>query len=289
MAVKFGSSAIGGIVFGGIPMGRAYMGDSLVFPALPSNTIRFKFESGVDPSSATWLGAWVRKSVIPNIWDCHPNSNSWQYKFSGLSYPFNGDYEIVAMNMHGVTDATGAFSNNPGLVKVSGVTGVDNVQSLVYMFSGCSNLVRVEHLYSDNIIDCAGMFRDCRSLVAAKTWLSPSKTQQMFYGCSSLVNMPEMYMGLVQDASGMYYGCSSLASIESVRGDFSDYMLISNAGNMFYNCVSVASGITDLYNVLSWYDPHVHPVPSHGGTFYNCGINSVTGAAELAQIPADWK
>mgnify|MGYP002523813252 CR=1 FL=1 len=287
MAVKFGSSAIGGIVFGGIAMGRAYMGDSLVFPALQSNTIRFKFESGVDPSSATWLGAWVRKSAIPNIWDCHPNSSSWQYKFSGMSYPIYGDYEIVSMNMHGVTDATGAFSNNPGLVKVSGVTGVDNVQSLVGMFSECSNLARVEHLFSDNVIDCTRMFRNCTSLVAAKTWLSPSKTQQMFYGCSSLVNMPDMYMGLVNDASSMYYGCSSLASIESHSGNFSDYLAIGNADYMFYNCVNVASGIIDLYNVWTGSPPLGNP--SHASTFYNCGINSASGSQELAQIPASWK
>ena len=32
-----------------------------------------------------------------------------------------------------------------------------------------------------------------------------------------------------------------------------------------------------------------NPPPSHSSTFYKCGIDTVTGAAELAQIHADWK
>lgn len=288
MAVKFGSSAIGGIVFGGIAMGRAYMGDSLVFPALPSNTIRFKFESGVDPSYMSWIGTWVRKSAIPNVWDCHPISNSWQYLFSSLGN-INGDIEIVAMNMHGVTDARGAFQGLGNLVKVSGITGMgSSLSSVVQMFGNCTNLVRVDPFYGDYIGDCSQMFENCTSLaVAPRFGITPTKTYNMFSGCSSLVNMPKMWMNSVGDASHMYYGCSSLTSIDGYDGNYSMYLSISNANYMFSGCVNVASGILDLYNVWTGSPPLGNP--SHTDTFHNCGINSVSGSAELAQIPADWK
>ena len=32
-----------------------------------------------------------------------------------------------------------------------------------------------------------------------------------------------------------------------------------------------------------------HTPTNHKSTFYNCGRDTVTGAAELAQIPSDWK
>ena len=55
---------------------------------------------------------------------------------------------------------------------------------------------------------------------------------------------------------------------------------------MFNGCVNIAGGILDVYDVLkircSSYGDHIQ-------AFHNCGINSTTGRAELAQIPADWK
>ena len=41
-----------------------------------------------------------------------------------------------------------------------------------------------------------------------------------------------------------------------------------------------------LYNQLS---TQTTPPSSHSQTFYDCGSNTTTGSAELAQIPSDWK
>lgn len=265
----------------------SFAGGVLEYPTLPANAVRFKFLSGVNPSVATYLGTWLQKSAEPNVWDCFPRSNSWEYLFNNLDSSgtgIHGNFEILGMNMSGVTDATGAFVSNPYLVSVSGIIGLNSSPRLVQMFSRCTNLTRVAAFHSDYVgMDCSQMFEDCPSLVTVPSIVgSPSKTHRMFYGCSSLVNMPKMYMGLVNDASYMYYGCSSLEAIDSHNPG--DYLAISNADSMFYNCVNVASGITALYNVLSY-----PPAAYHARTFYNCGINSVTGSAELAQIPADWK
>jgi hypothetical protein len=55
--------------------------------------------------------------------------------------------------------------------------------------------------------------------------------------------------------------------------------------HMFYRCTKVESGALALYQQAS----AQAIVPSHDRTFYQCGSNTVTGAAELAQIPSDWK
>jgi len=55
---------------------------------------------------------------------------------------------------------------------------------------------------------------------------------------------------------------------------------------MFYQCTNVQSGALALYQQAS---SQTTPPTSHNQTFYNCGSNTTTGSAELAQIPSGWK
>ena len=54
----------------------------------------------------------------------------------------------------------------------------------------------------------------------------------------------------------------------------------------FYDCTKVETGALALYQQLS-----TQGIESsfHVRTFRNCGSETTTGAAELAQIPDDWK
>jgi len=56
--------------------------------------------------------------------------------------------------------------------------------------------------------------------------------------------------------------------------------------NMLYNCIKVQSGALALYQQAS---TQANPPSNHTQTFTNCGSNTETGAAELHQIPYDWK
>jgi hypothetical protein len=56
--------------------------------------------------------------------------------------------------------------------------------------------------------------------------------------------------------------------------------------DMFWDCYNVESGALALYQQAS---SQARPPAYHYYTFYKCGINTTTGAAELAQIPSDWK
>jgi hypothetical protein len=79
----------------------------------------------------------------------------------------------------------------------------------------------------------------------------------------------------------MFYWCASLISIPLFN--------TSNAIDtraMFQECVNVQSGALALYNQMS---TQATPPADHAGTFQLCGSDTVTGAAELAQIPDDWK
>jgi len=54
----------------------------------------------------------------------------------------------------------------------------------------------------------------------------------------------------------------------------------------FYGCVNVESGALALYQQAS---TQTNPPTNNYQTFTNCGSNTVTGVAELAQIPSSWK
>jgi hypothetical protein len=53
---------------------------------------------------------------------------------------------------------------------------------------------------------------------------------------------------------------------------------------MFLNCYMVQDGSLALYQQASTQATR----PYHYNTFYNCGRDTTTGSAELAQIPDSW-
>lgn len=60
---------------------------------------------------------------------------------------------------------------------------------------------------------------------------------------------------------------------------------VTNLNGMFAGCVNCAAGQYDQYVYFSTY---ATGVSNHSGTFSNCGSDTQTGAAELAQIPVGW-
>ena len=102
----------------------------------------------------------------------------------------------------------------------------------------------------------------------------------MFKGCTSLTNVSLFDTSNNGDMSGMFDSCSSLTSIPLF-----DTSNVMDMRFTFYNCYNVQSGALALYNQVSTQTNH----PSeYMGCFTNCGRDTVTGAAELAQIPSSW-
>lgn len=78
----------------------------------------------------------------------------------------------------------------------------------------------------------------------------------------------------------LFSGCTNLEAIPLLRATGS-----IQCSYAFDGCRSVGSGILAAYNVLA----PVSGQYQHQFTFRNCGVDSSSGAAELAQIPSDWK
>ena len=104
---------------------------------------------------------------------------------------------------------------------------------------------------------------------------------RMFTNCSSLTTVPLFNTTNVTNMLLMLGNCTSLTSVPLF-----DTSKVTDMSRMFRNCYTVESGALALYQQAS---TQTIPPSNHTETFYLCGQYTTTGAAELAQIPSDWK
>ena len=109
---------------------------------------------------------------------------------------------------------------------------------------------------------------------------SVTNMRMMFHGCPSLTEVPLLDTSSVTDMSFMFDACRQLTSVPLL-----DTSSATDMSCMFSGCTNVQSGALDLYTQAS---SQTTPPASHTNTFSNCGRDTTTGAAELAQIPASW-
>ena len=102
----------------------------------------------------------------------------------------------------------------------------------------------------------------------------------MFYRCTSLTSVPLFDTRACTDMSLMFQRCTNLTSVPLF-----DTSKVTQMNGVFYYCTNVQSGALALYQQAS---TQPNPPGNHYGCFYNCGVNTTTGAAELAQIPSSW-
>ena len=78
----------------------------------------------------------------------------------------------------------------------------------------------------------------------------------------------------------MFHTCRELTAVPLF-----DTSSVTDMDLMFFGCTNVQSGALALYQQAS---SQTNPPIYHDYTFTNCGRDTVTGAAELAQIPTAW-
>lgn len=120
---------------------------------------------------------------------------------------------------------------------------------------------------------------DLIDVIGANT-ASVTNMNSMFEGCEHLATVPLFDTSHVTDMEYMFSQCYALTSIPLFNTSSA-----TNMSNMFSNCYNVQSGALALYQQAS---TQTTPPIDHMNTFMSCGFSTVTGAAELAQIPADW-
>lgn len=245
---------------------------------LPPNTIRCKFKSGYTPTMGD-TRTLVNSSQ--NIWDIETRSRDWYSLFVSCT-----DLLVVlGGNTKNVTCMDWMFANCSSLTTVN-IFSMENVQfSTTHgnfsMFQGCSSLTTLPNFYFPRLTILGQCFYQCTSLKNVPKWemAHVESTYNMFAGCTSLETVPLFDMQNVSNCNWMFNACTSLKSIPLF-----DLRSASEANNMFNGCVKVESGALALYNSIK-----DDPPERHSEMFYNCGRDTETGAAELAQIPDDWK
>lgn len=170
-----------------------------------------------------------------------------------------------------MTSWYGLFMYNQDLLEVLGAntSGVTNME---YLFYRCFNLTNVALFDVSDVITDYG-YRPGDGTYGYHGFYC------MFYECKSMTTIPLFDLSTLKSAEAMFYGCSSLTSIPLF-----DLSSAVNTSNMFSGCSNVETGALALYQQVS---TQTNPPTTHPGMFA-CGYNTVTGAAERAQIPTSW-
>ncbi len=244
-------------------------------PSLPPYTIRLKFTEGVTPTFQ--YGTAVQVSSSPNIWDLTYNSTDW----SGLLYDDSSLIEIIGANTSDITHMYDMCRDCTNLTTVS-LSDTSSVTTMEYMFAGCTNLTTVSLSDTSSVTSMYGMFNKCTSLTTVSLFDTSNVTNMtyMFARCTSLASVPLFNTSAATNMTGMLYNCTSLTSVPLFNTS-----KVTEMDFMFYNCPAVQSGALALYQQAS---TQFTPPTYHNNTFANCGRDTVTGAAELAQIPSSW-
>ena len=238
-------------------------------PPLGANSIRVKWKKGESP-----------KYTDPNEWhDCvrgavsitcvDPVDNIYDITFAGtdLSSAF----------------AAGADLDGDRLIEIL-EGNIQNVSRLTYLCAEQVSLKSVSNLHtSSNLRECMSMFLMCSSLTQVPLF-DTSEVEvfsTMFRGCTSLRSVPVYDTSNGFDLSLMFDDCHSLETIPQLpTGSARDVL------GIFSDCYKASTGILSMYNQMSTQST---PPSKYTQAFKNCGRDSVTGSAELAQIPSSWK
>ena len=245
-----------------------------VGPTLPPYTIRLKYTYGVVPQFRN--GTAVQVSANPNIWDLTYQNSDW----TGLLFRDSNLLEVIDANSTGVSNMYEMFWQCSSLTSVP-LFDTSSVTNMRAMFIGCSSLTSVPLFNTSSVTSMNAMFAHCTSLTSVPLFNTSSVTDMtsMFDNCTSLTSVPLFDTSSVSTMDGMFYDCSNLTSVPLFNTSSA-----TNMNYMFSWCYKVESGALALYQQASTQAT----VPSHDYTFTGCGRDTVTGAAELAQIPSSW-
>lgn len=250
---------------------------------LPPNTIRVRTNDGNPPNRGSHTSYETATLVAgtTDVYDVYKSNNLFDFLLADCS----NLVEILGGNTTNVINMGAAFAKCPNLVSVS-IFDTSNVTDMSEMFSQSTSLTTVPLFNTSNVTGMNYMFQYCSSLTNVPLFDTSKVVDmgRMFSYCTSLTSVPLFDTLKVKTTYQMFLNCTALTAIPQLIL-IGEYI---NTDQMFDNCSNVESGILDYYNYLKFLEDS-YLSPSHWHTFRNCGINTQTGAAELAQIPDDWK
>lgn len=233
---------------------------------IETNTLRFVFEkTDFDPNTLNISNVkWTKKdSTLLNVWEAKYLSYaatilSGKFRKGGSSENFNqtGWVDVVAGNVSQGFYA--GLSTNESLRSVEIREGSFG-NSLYSSFGGCSHL---------------------KSLILPTSGIEATIISRITEYCSELEYVNNFDTSEVTDANNAFIYNGNLKNVPLL-----DTGKMTNVTAMFSYCHKVEEGALALYTRMS---SQATPPSSHFDAFYECGKNTATGAAELAQIPTSW-
>jgi surface protein len=228
---------------------------------LPPYTIRLLYRDGITPDFTRPLnrGATITQvSAEPNIWDVTLESSDWTALFMVIRSATENDLlEVLGANTTNVTNMQSLFRENKALTRIASLdtTNVTNMQQICNF---CTSLKSLPQLKSQNVTNALAAFSSCSALTFTPIIDFPNATNvsSLYAVCTSIVEVPLLNIP------------------KATRVDY-----------LFSHCYNVKSGTLALYRKLALQEG----ITNHTHAFWNCGSDTIEGAAELAQIPDDWK
>ena len=269
---------------------------------LKDNTILFKFTTGTyDPSLLTTLtgATWTQISEDPNLWlwdASQVTDTDWSGAFRNK---FTFPTEIMAAGKltkptvvgMSVTPYDGMFRSNNSLMRVNCVLDFPNAVNCSSLFQSNQNMTYVEGVKIPKAFTTQSMFRDCYSLEEVKsieTSNALTNVQQMFNSAGLKKQPPIFNTSKVSNFTSMFRGTSDSKNNFIEIPEY-EYSSAETVDYMFEECRKIESGIVSCYNKLSALPAVTADKYSYSRCFRNCGKDTTSGAAELAQIPNSWK
>lgn len=254
---------------------------------LPPYTIRVKYATGTSPSSGSASLNAATKTLVNstnNIWDVTYENLDWK----GLFFDQTNLLEVIGANTTGVTilgsstNNTGCFENCSSLTSVA-LFDTSNITTMARLFVYCDSLHTIPLFNMLNVGSLEYMFYHCIALQSVP-FFDTSHVNRMSgtFEQSNIITLPAFNMINVTNINNMCYKCKALKNIPL----FKNTNNITNAYRTFASTSNVESGALALYQQLA---SQTNPPSEHSKMFNQCGINTETGAAELAQIPSTWK
>lgn len=169
------------------------------------------------------------------------------------------------------------------------VDATNNIWDLTYentnwtnLLQNQTNLLEVLDANTTDVIIMKSMFNYCIYLTTVPLFDTSNVTiiWNMFRHCERLTSVPLFDTSNATDMYGVFDACYNLITVPLL-----DTSKATRVDRMFRDCHKVQSGALALYQQMSTQST---PPSSHSQTFTNCGSNTTTGAAELAQIPTSW-
>lgn len=273
--------------------------------------------SGIVSFNSNWLqynGVVVGASEYDPLNPLHLPAWTVRARFSQGYTPAMGDERTLVDAQDNIWDITvthspsfvGLFYNNSSLQEVLGANAT-GIQAMNTMFKGCTHITTVPLFDTSSVTSISGMFEGCTGLTSVPLFDTSSVVfmDSMFANCSSLTSVPYFDTGSVTDISSMFKRCLALTA-----SPLFDTSSVSNMASMFYECYALTEiPLFDTSHVIQMYSTfglcrnvqtgalalyqqastQATPPANHSGTFWSTGADTISGAAELAQIPSDWK